>query len=123
MRLAAARVFVHDLSAASRFYTGTLGLHARAGSVDEGWVVLDVGDVDLVVELVPRDADADDLELVGRFTGLSLRVDDVAATAARLRDAGVPLAAEPALQGWGGTLATVVDPDGNRLDLVEYPHG
>jgi catechol 2,3-dioxygenase-like lactoylglutathione lyase family enzyme len=121
MRLAAARIFVRDLESAQRFYAGTLGLGVRAGGPDVGWLVLDVGEVDLVLEPVALDDDADDQQLVGRFTGLSLRVDDIAATWARLRDAGAILGSEPRVQPWGGTLGTVVDPDGNRLDLVEYP--
>jgi uncharacterized glyoxalase superfamily protein PhnB len=58
---------------------------------------------------------------VGRFTGLSFAVEDIAATHARLVAADVPFAGPPQKQFWGGTLATLTDPAGNQLQLVQYP--
>ena len=121
MRLAAARVFVTDLPAARAFYADGVGLPVRAEAAEHGYVVLDADGVDLVVEQVGDDADDEDRALVGRFTGLSLEVPDVHAAYAGLTARGVRFDGEPHAQVWGGVLATVVDPSGNRLQLVEYP--
>ena len=61
----------------------------------------------------------------GRPRGLALwvQVRDVAAEVARLARAGVPVVAEPALQPWGLLEATVEDPDGVVIVLVEVPAG
>ena len=119
MRLAAARVFVDDLAVARTFYADGLGLPVRVE--DDGYLVLDGGGVDVVVEPMPLDADDDDRALVGRFTGLSLEVPDVRGAHGTLTGRGVVFEGEPSAQAWGGVLATVVDPCGNRLQLVEYP--
>jgi catechol 2,3-dioxygenase-like lactoylglutathione lyase family enzyme len=69
------------------------------------------------------------LEVSGRADrpprGLALwvQVRDVAAEAARLADAGVPVVAAPVLQPWGLLEATVEDPDGLAIVLVEVPAG
>jgi lactoylglutathione lyase len=46
-------------------------------------------------------------------------VDDCDATVARLRAVGVKVLEEPADQPWGERMATVVDPDGNRVLVAE----
>ena len=59
-------------------------------------------------------------ELVGRFTGISFAVADIDSACRRLVDGGATVG-DPEPQGWGGILATIADPDGNRLQLVQYP--
>ncbi len=120
MRVAAVRLFVDDLQQAGAFYGGALGLAPTAGGT-EGWVVHDGGGVDIVVEEVGADADAEDRALVGRFSGVSLAVADIDAAHARLLAAGVRRDGPPQRQPWGGVLLTVADPSGNRLQLVQYP--
>jgi len=121
MRIAAARVFVRDLEAAAGFYEGALGLRVSARGSDPGFVVFGSGPVDLVVEQVAADAPAEDQALVGRFTGLSFAVDDLDACFAALQQQGVVFSGAPETQPWGGRLATLNDPAGNQLQLVEYP--
>lgn len=121
MKLAALRICVRDLDAARAFYAQRLGLRLVADGRGDGYCVFDAGGVDLVVEAVPADAPADDQALVGRFTGISFAVADLAATHARLAAAGVRFLGPPELQNWGGRLATLEDPDANRLQLVQYP--
>ena len=58
-----------------------------------------------------------------RGLALWVQVRDVAAEVARLARAGVPVVAEPALQPWGLLEATVEDPDGVVIVLVEVPAG
>ncbi len=118
MRLAAARIFVSDLSPAIHFYATLLG---PPTAVDPGTYAVFNATADIVVETVPADAPPDDLALVGRFTGISFAVDDIDGTYERLRASGLRFAGGPELQGWGGRLATCIDPSGNELQLVQYP--
>lgn len=121
MQLAAARVFVRDIAAARDFYEKRLGLDLGHDGTDEGFCRFDTGQVQLVVELVTPDESPEDQATVGRFTGLSFGVDDVVATHAALRAAGVRFTGPPERQPWGGWLATLVDPDGNELQIVQFP--
>lgn len=121
MQLSAARVFVRDLVAAQEFYEKTLGLRLVAGSSSAGFCVFAVGECQLVVEAVPPDAPQDEQVLVGRFTGLSFAVSDIAAEYSKLLKRGVPFSGVPEQQPWGGILATLRDPAGNELQLVQLP--
>ena len=82
-----------------------------------GWAEYDLGGPCLGIERVSAD-DEEGSALIGRFLGISLRVEDIEATYARLKDAGVPFAQPPERQSWGGALAHFQDPDGNTLTLL-----
>ncbi|MDO9355028.1 MAG: VOC family protein [Solirubrobacteraceae bacterium] len=121
MNLTTARIFVRDLEQARRFYADTLGLKLVAAGMEHGYCVFDAGGLQLVVESVPDDAPEDEQVLVGRFTGLSFSVADVAQAHRSLLAAGVAFTGEPERQAWGGTLATLRDPAGNQLQIVLPP--
>jgi predicted enzyme related to lactoylglutathione lyase len=121
MRLAAVRLHVHRLDRALEFYGQRLGLPLKVDGRPLGWCVFALDGVDLVVEAVASDAPEDEQALVGRPTGLSLAVADVRAEQDRLAARGVPFVGAPELQAWGGWLGTFEDPDGNQLQLVQYP--
>jgi predicted enzyme related to lactoylglutathione lyase len=121
MNLSSARVFVKDLSAAHSFYAQALGLPLRAGGPEAGFCVYAAGNCQLVVESVASDAPVEDQALVGRFTGLSFTVQDIDAQHRRLVSRGVIFTSLPERQPWGGTLATLLDPAGNGLQLVQHP--
>jgi predicted enzyme related to lactoylglutathione lyase len=55
---------------------------------------------------------------VTRNVQIGFPVDDLAATHARLRAAGVPISHEPRDEPWGKT-ARYCDPDGNSVSLTE----
>ena len=111
------RLFVRELPAATAFYRDALRLALVAQG--EGFAVFDAGTIELVVEL--GEADERGRPLVGRFTGLSFRIEDARAEFERLRALGVRLLGEPEPQPWGGTLVTFEDPAGNEMQLVQYP--
>jgi predicted enzyme related to lactoylglutathione lyase len=119
MRVAAVRIFVTDLARSASWYQRLLGTNPTAGDPDSGYVVFDAG-LDLVLESVDDDSDIAADALIGRFTGVSLAVDDVRVTLLSMADT-VDVVGAPELQSWGGTLATIADPDGNQLQLVQYP--
>lgn len=121
MKLAAARIFVWDLQEAREFYEQKLGMRVGAAGPESDFVVFEAQTCDLVVERVARDAPPEDKALVGRFTGLSFNVKNIQHQCQQLVEQGVQFTAHPERQAWGGTLATLRDPAGNELQLVEYP--
>jgi uncharacterized glyoxalase superfamily protein PhnB len=56
-------------------------------------------------------------DTAGDRFGYWIYVDDVDATFESLVDAGAPVVAHPATEGWGERVATVRDPDGNLVHL------
>jgi catechol 2,3-dioxygenase-like lactoylglutathione lyase family enzyme len=121
MQLSAIRLFVRELEAAGHFYGSILGLARVAGDARSGYLVFDLGGPQLVVEAVAADAPPEDHALVGRFTGLSLAVDDVERCHGQLLARGVSFDGTPERQSWGGFLATLRDPAGNQLQIVQLP--
>lgn len=115
MKIYGLRVFVDDLDAALRFYRDLLGLKVKWDMSDHGAVGFDLG-IDLIVEREdPNGADGD---LIGRFVGVSISVDDIEQTHASLSAAGVEFEGPPTKQPWGGVLAHFRDPAGNILTLL-----
>jgi catechol 2,3-dioxygenase-like lactoylglutathione lyase family enzyme len=121
MQLRTARIFVRDLPSACHFYEELLGLPLKSPRSKEGFRVFDAGPMSLVVEHVDADAPAEDQALIGRFTGLSFDVADVQSKYAELAALGVAFSGLPEQQAWGGILATLRDPSGNELQLVQQP--
>ena len=115
--LYAVRIFVRDWKRALDFYANTLGMPVRMANEQLGWAELGIGGAPLALERA-RPGDPESHGLMGRFVGVSLRVDDVAATYEELRARGVEFVAPPEKQPWGGTLAHFRDPDGNVLTLL-----
>jgi len=50
---------------------------------------------------------------------LNLGVDDIEAAAKRIAAAGGTFVREPSKEPWGGWIATMVDPDGNYVQLMQ----
>ncbi len=116
MKLYGIRIFVDDYQAARTFYAETLGLPVAWEMAEHGAMGVKVGDPELIVEAVAPDGEYADL--VGRFVGVSLRVDDIQATHVDLAEKGVVFTAPPEKQFWGGWLAHFKDPAGNVLTLL-----
>ncbi len=119
MNLKTARIFVRDLDQAKQFYTESLGFVVVATSAEYGYCVFKTGGAQLIGESVSGDAPREEQELVGRFTGLSFTVADVQHTYRSLVAAGVEFTGPPEKQAWGGILATLRDPAGNELQVVQ----
>ena len=116
-KLYAVRIFVRDWQRALDFYAKTLGMPVAFASEDMGWAELATDGAHLALERARPD-DPESEALVGRFVGVSLQVDDVAACYTDLRSKGVDFTAPPEKQPWGGTLAHLRDPEGNVLTLL-----
>ncbi len=106
-------IFVSDIEQARRFYEELLGLPVQsAGSF--GFQLFEEAPHVGVHPAQHPDA----RKLVGRHTGITLKVDALLQLADRLHDAGVQFVNEPTQQGFG-IMAMVADPDGNIMALWE----
>ena len=109
-------IFSSNVPALVRFYTETLGLPITRRWDELGIVFVDVGST--TIELVPSPDRPPRPEAVNGFDHLALRVDDVDAACAALRDAGVTVERAP-YDFQELRIAFVRDPDGNLLELVQ----
>ncbi len=116
-KLYAVRVFTTRWDEAVPFYRDTLGWPLRVLDEPLGWAQFDLGGSDIGLERLSA-GDPEASSLVGRFTGISIAVDDIQASYGRLCDAGVVFDGPPERQPWGGVLAHFKDPDGNALTLL-----
>lgn len=117
-RLYAVRIFSFEWEAALAFYRETLGLPLAFVDAEMGWAQFEVGEeVFLGLERCDPD-DPASKELVGRFVGTSIAVDDIDEVCESLVAQGVEFVGPPEKQPWGGTLAHLRDPDGNVLTLL-----
>ncbi len=56
----------------------------------------------------------------GSFNHMCFQVDDIQATAKAILDAGAPLTTPPKMGVDGNWQCWTVDPDGNKIELMEY---
>jgi predicted enzyme related to lactoylglutathione lyase len=115
---------LRDFERAVRFYSETLGMKLSIRNDQVGWAQLQLEGADLALELDRGERDdGDDDDMVGRFVGVSLAVNDIEQTYRSLRKRGVDFVAPPERMPWGGILAHFRDPDRNVLTLVGSPRG
>jgi len=101
---------VGDLQRAKWFWTEALGLRL----LDDRGVYIAVGGnggFAIGIEQVPA------AHVSASGPELTLRVDDVDATAARLAVLGIEIIEGPADQPWGARHAWLRDPDGRRMSI------
>lgn len=129
VRVAKMFITVHDPDAALGFYRDGLGLEVRQDVENEGfrWVTLSPEGQDLDVVLSqphggrsPAEGDAlAALVTKGSMQAAIFRSDDLAATFARLVDAGAEVLEEPTDQFWGVRDCAVRDPSGNLVRIEQ----
>jgi predicted enzyme related to lactoylglutathione lyase len=106
-------IFVNDIDRALTFYGDTLGFPLeKSGSF--GGEFFAEGTHLSVHPANHAEAKA----LVGRHTGLTIRIEGLLHYCGQLHDRGVTFVAEPTQQAWG-IMAMIRDPDGNILALWE----
>jgi catechol 2,3-dioxygenase-like lactoylglutathione lyase family enzyme len=125
MRIGITGIFVHDQDQAERFYTEVLGFQIKTNapySDTERWLSVvspdDPDGVELVLHLTDEPARA--FQAASRQVGrpvLSLRTDDCAGEAERLKAKGVMFLKEPGRMAYGGIDAVFDDTCGNLLNL------
>jgi catechol 2,3-dioxygenase-like lactoylglutathione lyase family enzyme len=110
----------------SRDFDVTSGFYGNLGFVetwrDAGWMILKRGD--LIVEFFPYR----DLDPASSSFGSCFRMQDVRTFFQVVLSAGVPekttgwpRAHRPKMEGWGGLVGALVDPDGTLIRLVQAP--
>jgi glyoxylase I family protein len=106
---------VSDTGRALGFYAGVLGLvELERPAFGFGGAWLDAGNgrqIHLIEAAVPAD--------LGQH--VAFRVDDVDATVAALRDAGVEVTGPVPVVETGIRQAFAADPDGNRVEFTQLP--
>jgi predicted enzyme related to lactoylglutathione lyase len=105
------RLRVRDLEAAKNFYGNLLKLTLVAA--DTQMAIFDTGQAKLVIE---QGTDAPSAAIELGFTVARVETAVAAAIAANIK-----ILAPPATEAWGGRVAAIADPDGNRLSLIQYP--
>ena len=102
--------------AMARFYRDQLGLTPRTSKAD--FINFDWGGVRLSVSVHDRviGPSRDPFRIM-----INLAVDDVRAIHARLTSAGVVFVRPPETEDWGGQVTSLLDPDGNLVQLFQLP--
>src|SRR5512137_2339329 len=107
-------IFVRDLAVAKQFYIDRL----RLPLVQETQMMLEFFPGDGTKFGVAMAMHEAAMPLVGRHTGITLRVDDIVALCKKLTDEGVRFAEPLEASPWG-KMAVVCDQDGNQIALVD----
>jgi len=107
-------VFVTDLARAKAFYSDTLGL-PLAGETEMLLEFFPGSPTTLGVALALQD---EARKLVGRHTGITLRVEQIERLCDTLATAGARFV-EPLESSPWGKMAVIADPDGNQFALVD----
>ncbi|MEL7046999.1 MAG: VOC family protein [Pseudomonadota bacterium] len=115
-KLYAVRVFSTRWDESLAFYRDVVGFPLSYCDESLGWAQFSLGWAYLGLERCGPDDESTDL--VGRFVGTSIEVEDIHHVFETLSSRGVEFTGPPAQQSWGGTLAHFKDPDGNVLTLL-----
>jgi uncharacterized glyoxalase superfamily protein PhnB len=116
-RLYLIRVFTLRWEETLAFYRDVIGFPVVFADADMGWAQFDLGSAGIGLERCDPD-DRETANLVGRFVGTSVEVDDIDAVFSELSSKGVEFIGPPEKQPWGATLAHFKDPDGNVQTLI-----
>lgn len=120
MKLYAVRIFSTQWDSALAFYRDQVGLPVYFVDDQLGWAQFDLGGAYLGLDRCDPD-DPETADLVGRYAGVSIEVDDLNQAYETLMSRGVEFVSPPETQTWGGMLAHFKDPDGNVLTLLGTP--
>jgi catechol 2,3-dioxygenase-like lactoylglutathione lyase family enzyme len=125
MRIGLTGIFVDDQDKAERFYTEVLGFQVKTSAAygpEERWLSVvspeEPDGVELVLHLADEPARA--FQAASREVGrpvISLRTDDCAGEAGRLKAKGVVFVKEPGRMAYGGMDAVFDDTCGNLINL------
>lgn len=113
----AQRVFSFKWAESVAFYKEVIGLPVKFESEEMGWAEFDLGGAALAVERQEQN-DPEAKDLVGRFVGISIRVEKIEPIYQELIGKGVQFVEPPEKMPWGGVLAHFRDPDGNIITLL-----
>ena len=108
-----ANLFVSDFNRAYEFYSKTLGLKTLQKEDTFGYASFATGSATLAIAKVEEDQ----IDMVGRHSGVGLAVKDIEAAHKEMVGKGVEFTMAPSKQPWGSVLALFKDSEGNILYL------
>jgi lactoylglutathione lyase len=118
---------VSDLARSVEFYAGVGFREIGRVTLGDGSVLVMVnlpGDGDVVTLELVDDRSVESLEIGNGFSHLAVQVDDLAATLVDLDQKGIAHDAVELPGGEGGpAVCNLRDPDGYRIELVQWPPG
>ena len=105
-----------DLSRMFQFYNDILRLPLH--SEHEGFIAFQVGELRLNIG---KHAEVNERSKYPYRIMGNVSVSDLISTHSDMTNQGVQFIREPEKECWGGMVATFLDPDGNILQLLEFP--
>ena len=118
---------VADLSRSAAFYAKVGFLEIGRVSFEDGSVLLMLnlpGDGDVVTLELVYNTGGNPLEVGNGFSHMAVQVDDLVATLSELTNNGIAVDGPNYPGGEAGPItADIRDPDGYRLELVQWPPG
>jgi predicted enzyme related to lactoylglutathione lyase len=109
-------LWTDNLDRLFRFYHDTLRLPLHSRHAD--FIAFELGEVRFNIGLHNQvHGDSQDPYRMMPHLG----VQDIQGMCQRLRDEGVEFIRQPEQEAWGGWVATIKDPDGNILQLLQLP--
>jgi predicted enzyme related to lactoylglutathione lyase len=111
-------VFVSDMDRAAEFNGKTLGIGVANRSQDFPQYVELASEGAILALNQPSDQWTEGKRLIGRNMGITMTVPDIQSIYRSLAAKGVRFAQPPAKQPWSGTMAILLDPDGNEIALL-----
>jgi len=121
LRILFITIYVRDLERSIRFYVDQLGFNLVFDSpVGDGrFVVVGPPDGSAVLCFAPVRPDSDEYHSIRRTAPIVFLTENVVARYNEWRARGVAFVEPPYNPVWGGLYASLEDPDGNSLKLVE----
>jgi serine phosphatase RsbU (regulator of sigma subunit)/predicted enzyme related to lactoylglutathione lyase len=121
LRILFITIFVRDLERSIQFYVGQLGFNLLFDSrIGAGrFVVVGPPDGSATLSLAEVTPGTKEHESIGRSPTIVFLSENVVAKYEQWRDRGVHFSEPPHKPVWGGLYASLEDPDGNSLKLVE----
>ena len=111
-------IWTDDLDQMLTFYRDVIRLPLHSYHEDEGFAAFQLGDLRFNVGRHDRiEGPASDPFRMMPHLG----VDDIHAEHRRIASQGVEFIRPPEREHWGGWVATLKDPDGNILQLLQFP--
>lgn len=118
-------IFPKDFETTLRFYTETLGIkEAFRLNHDDGtpfFAYLIVAPMQFIELLGPDGREPTAAPEAAGYQHLCLEVEDIQAAYDEMRAQNVPIASEIRTGYTGCKLFWILDPDGNRIELMEFP--
>ena len=121
LRILFVTIYVRDLERSIRFYVDRLGFNLIFDSAVGGgrFVVVGPPDGSAVLCFAPVGPDSDEYHSIRRTAPIVFLTENVVARYNEWQARGVAFVEQPHKPVWGGLYASLEDPDGNSLKLVE----